>query len=151
MTTFAGRGLAALLILGAPLALAAQSAKGSATPSLAVQEFMRALADSNLTRVAQLWGNAKGPVAKTRPKGFEKRIVIMQALLRGVQATTLGDVPADKGDMRTVTTQLMHNGCRVTIPVNVVKSKGGWLVHDFDDVEASKINQPCENSKRPGN
>lgn len=145
------RLLALLSLAAAPVTLPAQDVKAAPTPSAAVQEFMRALADSNLTRAAQLWGTAKGPAARVRFKGYEKRIVIMQALLRGVQATTLGDVPADKGDMRTVTTQLSHNGCRVTIPVNVVKAREGWLVHDFDDVEASKINQPCESSRRPGN
>lgn len=151
MTSFAGRGLVALFVLAAPAALAAQSAKAPSTPSAAVQEFMRAIADSNLVRVGELFGNSKGPVATTRPKGYEKKIVIMQAMLRGVQANTLGDVPADKDGLRTVTTQLSHNGCHVTIPVNVVKSHGGWLVHDFDLVEANKINQPCEAPRRPGN
>jgi hypothetical protein len=151
MTKFAGRALAALLIAAAPAALAAQDTKGATTPSGAVQEFMHAIADSNLTRVGQLFGNSKGPVVKTRPKGYEKKIVIMQAMMRGVEATTTGDVPADKDGLRTVTTQLSHNGCRVTIPVNVVKSNVGWRVHDFDVVEASKINQPCETSRRPGN
>lgn len=151
MPKFAGPTLAALCLVAAPVALTAQSTKGAATPSGAVKEFMQAIADSNLTRVGELFGNSKGPVVKTRPKGYEKKIVIMQAMMRGVQATTTGDVPADKDGLRTVTTQLSHNGCRVTIPVNVVKSSGGWLVHDFDVVEASKINQPCETSRRPGN
>ena len=151
MSKVAAHRLVALLLVAAPLSASAQAPKGGATPTAAVSEFMRALADSNLSRVAQLWGNAKGPVSSSRPKGFEKKIVIMQALLRGVEAKPVGEVAADKGDMRTVTTQLSHNGCRVTIPVNVVKSSVGWLVHDFDDVEASKINQPCEGNKRPGN
>ena len=153
MTLLATRHIAVLLALAVPAALDAQAAaKAAPTPAAAVEEFMRAVADSNLTRMSQLYGNGSGSAYVThQPKGFEKRMVIIQALIHGVQAKTLGEVPAAKGGMRTVTTKLSHNGCTVTIPVNVIKSDLGWLVHDFDDVEASKINQPCEGSKRPGN
>lgn len=151
MPSSRARKLAVVLMCALPLASRAQAAPAAATPAKAVEEFMHALADSNLTRMAELWGTAKGPVSKTRPTGYEKRIIIMQAMMHGVEVKTLGDVPADKGGMRTVTTQLAHNGCRVTIPVNAVKTKEGWLVHDFDAVEASRINQPCSASKPGGN
>ncbi len=140
------------LVLGAPMGVIAQKTRAAATPSGAVEEFMHAVADSNLTRMAELWGNAKGPASQTHsPRNYQKQIIIMQAFLHGVQARALGDVPANKGDMRTVTTQLAHNGCTVTIPINVVKAKQGWLVHDFDLAQAGQINHPCENEKRPGN
>jgi hypothetical protein len=152
MPTFAPRGLALFLLVGAPVALAAQGVRAAKTPSAAVEEFMRALADSNLSRMAELWGNAKGPAARTHmPKTYEKQIVIIQAMLHGVQAQALGDVPSDKGDMRTVTTQLSHNGCKVTIPINVVKAKEGWLVHDFKLDQAAEVNRPCDAAGRPGN
>jgi hypothetical protein len=150
MSTFAQRVLALVLMLGAPFTLAAQNGRGPKTPAAAVQEFMRALADSNLTRMAELWGTDKGPVSKTHPKDYEKKIMIMQLFLHGVQVRTLGDVPSTKSGLRSVTTELAHNGCKVTISVDVVKAKDGWLVQNFDLAEAGHVNQPCDNGK-PGN
>jgi hypothetical protein len=136
--------------MSAPTALAAQTSRAPKTPSAAVQEFMRAVADSNLTRMAELWGTDRGPASKTHPKDYEKRIVIMQLFLHGVQARTLGDVPSSKSGLRSVTTELAHNGCKVTISIDVVKAKDGWLVQNFDLAEAGRVNQPCDNGK-PGN
>jgi hypothetical protein len=146
------RTVGLLLALALPSVAAAQDVKAAATPSAAVQEFMRAVADSNLTRMAQLFGNAKGASARThQPVNYEKRMVTTQLFLRGVQARTLGDVPTEKGGMRSITTQLAHNGCTVTLSVNVVHAKEGWLVHDFDLDRAAQVNRPCDTSKRPGN
>lgn len=147
MPTFAQRALSVALIVGAPLALTAQVSRGPKTPAAAVQEFMRALADSNLTRMAELWGTEKGPVSQTHPKDYEKRILIMQMFLHGVQARTLGDVPSSKPGLRSVTTELAHNHCKVTISIDVVKAKNGWLVQNFDLAEAGHVNQPCDSGK----
>ena len=151
MIKFIASRIAIALVVAVPLTGSAQAVKVAATPQAAVEEFMRALADSNLTRMADHFGTTKGPWSKTRPTGYEKQLIIMQAFLQGVHAKALGDVAASKGSMRTVTTQLSHNGCTVTIPVNVLKYKDGWLVHDYDQVEGRKINQPCEQGGRPGN
>ncbi len=151
MLKFVASRIAVVHVVTMPLATNAQATKVAATPQAAVEEFMRALADSNLTRMADHFGTTKGPWSKTRPKGYEKQLIIMQAFLQGVHAKALGDVAGSKGAMRTVTTHLSHNGCSVTIPVNVLKYKDGWLVHDYDQVEGHKINQPCEQSGRPGN
>ena len=148
--TFAQRAAALILLLGAPTALAAQTSRTPKKPSAAVQEFMRAVADSNLTRMAELWGTDKGPASKIHPKDYEKRILIMQLFLHGVSARTLGDVPSSKSGLRSVTTELAHNGCKVTISIDVVKSGDGWLVQNFDLAEAGRVNQPCDNGK-PGN
>lgn len=151
MRWFAPRNIALLVIACAPVVLHAQAGTAANTASGAVQEFIRAIADSNLTRVAQLWGNAKGPAARTHlPKDYEKKIVIMQAMIRSPEIKTLGDVPGENG-MRTVTAQLSSHGCTVTIPVNVVKAKEGWLVHDFKLDDAAAVNKPCETGRRPGN
>jgi hypothetical protein len=43
--------------------------------SNAVRSFMQAVADSNLAKMASLWGTANGPAAKTRqPHDWERRI-----------------------------------------------------------------------------
>jgi hypothetical protein len=150
MPLFSPRNFALLILASAPIAVSAQATKAAATPSGAVEEFMRALADSNLTRMAELFGSAKGPVAKTKTKDYQKKILIMQLFLHGAQAQTLGDVPGKDG-MRTVTTLLSNRGCKVTIPVNVVKADEGWLVHDFKLEDAAEVNKPCDTSRRPGN
>jgi len=143
------RKIALFALVGMPLALPAQASTAGTSAADAVKQFMRALTDSNLTRMGELFGNAKGPVVKTRPEGYEKKIVIMQLTLHGVVATTLGDVPG-KNNMRRVTTQLSNHGCKVTIPIDVVKAPEGWLVWGFDLQAAQEVNKPCEGSGRPG-
>ena len=142
--------LFALLLF--PLAASAQKTIAGATPADAVQQFMKALADSNLTRAAELFGNSKGPDSRTHPQGYEKRIMLMQLFLRGgVSVQTLGDVPAEKVKGRTVTTLLVHNNCRVTLPYTVVKASEGWVVYSFDLDRASQVTHPCEGRRPPGN
>jgi hypothetical protein len=145
------RNIALLVITSAPVALAAQGTVGAATPAAAVEEFMRAVSDSNLKRMGQLWGTAKGPASRTHmPKTYEKNIVIMQAMLHGVTAHALGDVPGEKPGIRTVTTQLSNHGCQVAIAINTVHATEGWLVQQFDLTQAAEVNKPCDTSKRPG-
>jgi len=152
MSKVAAHRLIALLAVAAPLALPAQASKAAATPSAAVEEFMRAVADSNLTRMSQLFGNGKGSAFRThQPKDYEKRMVVIQAMLRGAQAKALGEVPAEKNGGRTVTTQLSNNGCKVTIPFNVLHANEGWLVNEFKLESAAEVNKPCESTRRPGN
>jgi len=135
----------------AALPLSAQ-APAIATPSLAVEEFIRAAADSNLTRMSQLWGNARGSAARTgRPKEYGKRMVIMQAYLTGVQVRTLGEVSAGKAGRMLVTTELSRGPCKVTLPVTAVKAGSGWVVTEFDLAQAGEVNKPCEGSGRVGN
>ena len=138
---------AVALIALLPTVLPAQGIKSASSPGAAVEDFMRALADSNLTRMAELFGTADGPFARTKPDGYEKRIILMQLFLHGVRAHALNVVPGQHG-LRTVTTQLVSGaGCKATIPFNVIQAKEGWLVHDFDLDAASQVNHPCE---RPG-
>ena len=133
--------------------LAAQKTLAGATPAAAVEEFMHAVADSNLTRMAQLLGNPQGPAAATHNRGTMKsRSSSCRLFLHGVQVRTLGDVPASKGGMRTVTTELSNNGCKVTIPVNVVKAEatGGWSTNS-SSTAAAEVNGPVTTERRPGN
>jgi hypothetical protein len=147
----ASRRIALCALLLIPVAAHAQKTPAGSSPADAVQQLMKAIADSNLTRVAQLFGNTKGPQSRTHPKDYEKRIVLMQLFLRGgVTAQALGDVPSEKGKGRTVTTTLSHNRCRVTIPFDVVKVSEGWIVSNFDLDRASQVTRPCE-AKSEGN
>ena len=61
----------------------------------AVDAFMQAVADSNLTQMANLWGTSAGPAAKTnQPSDWEKRITVMQAYLQNESHRVMSDTPA---------------------------------------------------------
>ncbi len=135
----------ATLVLLTVSAAAAQAPQAAPSPAQAVEEFMRAVADSNLTRMAQLFGTRKGSSYDThQPPKYEERMLTIQLFLHGVQAHALGDLPTAHGG-RTVTTQLSHNACRVTIPVVTAHTKHGWVVESFDLAQAAQINRPCQN------
>ena len=100
------------MIKARPLVLAVVlAACGGAVPSStvtpttsargAVDGFMQAVADSNLTQMAGLWGTAAGPAGRTRqPADWEQRITVMQAYLQNESHRIVSDAPAgsDAGD-----------------------------------------------------
>jgi hypothetical protein len=131
--------------------LAAQKASPR-SPSAVVEEFMRATADSNLTRMADLWGSAKGSARQTDfPKDYQKRMVIMNAYLKGISVRALSEIDGNITTQRIVTTELSNGSCRVVLPVTTVKTKEGWIVQSFDLNQAAKVNRPCDDNKEPGN
>ncbi|MEP6590506.1 MAG: hypothetical protein ABJC19_04915 [Gemmatimonadota bacterium] len=124
----------------------------SQSASAVVEEFFRATADSNLTRMSELWGTSKGSARQTgEPKDYQKRVVIMNAYLKGVSVRALSEVDARNSDERLVSTELSHGGCRVTLPVTTVRTKNGWIVRSFDLNQAAEANRPCEGSRSSGN
>ena len=85
----------ALVFLAAPLA--GQANRGGASPSAAVEEFIRAASDSNLARMAQLFGTDKGSAARTgKPEDFARRMVVVQAALSGSVVRANGEVLSKK-------------------------------------------------------
>lgn len=143
--------LIAIAAVSFAVPLAAQKS-APRTPSATVEEFMRATADSNLTRMGELWGSSKGAANSTGfPQDYQKRMVIMNAYLKGVSVRTLSEVDARSSNERIVTTELSHGGCRVTLPVTTVRTKSGWIVKSFDLNQAAEANRPCEGSKTSGN
>jgi hypothetical protein len=143
---------AALVVVAAP-ATAQEDAKAAASPSAAVEEFMRAAADSNLTRMAQLFGTDKGSSARTGdPSDFPRRMVVMQATLKGIVVKANAETAMGKKNHSLVTTEIAKGGCKVTVPVTAVKAREGWLVREFDLTAVwDGINRPCEATGRPGN
>ena len=117
------------------------------TSGQAVQAFMRAAADSNLTRMAQLWGNASGPAAVTgQPEHWERRIIVMQAFLRSDSSKVVSDVPVTgKDDQRRIIVALYRNGCMKQVPMTATRGRnGGWLVEQVDISTAGNPARPCE-------
>jgi hypothetical protein len=112
----------------------------------AVSSFMRAAADSNISRMAELWGTSKGPASQTRPEEYEKRLMVMQAWLRGDSTRVISDtaVPGDS-DRRRVTIALYRGTCVKQIPVITVRlGDGGWIVEFVDISFAGNPARPCE-------
>ena len=59
----------------------------------AVRGFMQAVADSNVDKMAGLWGTANGPASQTRqPPDYERRVAIMLAYLRNDYFRVTSDV-----------------------------------------------------------
>lgn len=118
---------------------------GSSTQALG--EFMRAAADSNLKRMAELWGTSRGPAAETRhPEDYEKRIVVIQAYLRTDSTRVVSDMPVTGDDARRkLVVQIYKQGCMKHVPATMVRVRGGWIVEDVDLPAIGNPARPCEN------
>ena len=114
------------------------------TPTGVVQGFMQAVADSNLAKMATLWGTSSGPAAKTRqPSDYERRIVIMQSYLRNESFRVTSDVPQSP-DRRDLQVELRRKTCTWSVPFVVVKTgDGSWLVNQVDLTAAGNPARPC--------
>jgi hypothetical protein len=137
----------ALLVLGAalvgPVRLAAQA---PASPEAAVNAFMQAVADSNMTRMMQLWGTEKGSAMKTKqPPDYQKRVYVMYSYLRGASHRISGMQP-DTSDAkrRSMLVEFKRNDCTSQARVRVAKSKDeGWLVNWIDLAAVGTPGRQC--------
>ncbi len=147
-----------LLLPAMLLASACGGGSGSAPASPvgsspeAVAAFIRAVADSNITRMAELWGTDRGPASQTHPDNYEKRLAVMQAYLRGDSTRIVSDA-ATPGDQnrRRVSIALYRGTCVKQIPLTTVHTKkGGWIVESVDLSFAGNPARPCDQgAERP--
>jgi hypothetical protein len=151
------------LVIGA-IALAAcgttsrtSMAQSSTTPAAsaeaAVQGFMRAVADSNLAKMAELWGSAKGPAAKTKqPDDYERRIVVMQLYLRQSPYRILSNAQdGSNAARRILQVELQRKECAKLVPFTVVRAgTGAWLVNSIDLVAAGTPGANCKEDDKEG-
>jgi hypothetical protein len=121
----------------------------SNTASAAVENFMRAVADSNLDAMASLWGTAKGPAAKTKqPPDYERRIVVMQSYLANDDFRIESDAPEGSQGRHAVQVQLRRQACTWTVPFGVIQlSDGTWLVNQIDLTAVGNPARPCSPSQ----
>lgn len=118
-----------------------------ASSAQAVRLFMQAAADSNLARMAELWGSDAGPAAETgTPADYQKRLFIMQAYLRGDSIQVISDMSIPGDDRhRTVTIALFRQSCPKQIPMTMVRIRAaGWIVNSVDLNAAGNPSRPCE-------
>jgi hypothetical protein len=120
------------------------------TASAAVESFMRAVADSNLTAMAALWGTAKGAAARTKqPPDYERRIVVMQSYLAHDDSRIVSDAPDGSSGRHSVQVQLRRQACTWTVPFSVIQlSDGGWIVNQIDLTAAGHPARPCDPSQQ---
>jgi hypothetical protein len=115
------------------------SAKG------AVERFMQAVADSNLSQMAALWGTSAGAASRTgQPPDFERRIAIMQAYLRNESHRIVSDAP-EGGDARHgLQVEIRRQLCSWVVPFTAIKlGDGTWIVSQVDLTAAGNPAQPC--------
>jgi len=126
----------------------AETVHPASTASAAVQDFMKAVADSNLAAMAALWGTSKGSASRTRqPADYERRIVVMQSYLSHDDFRILGDAPEGSEARHTVQVQIRRGACTWSIPFLVILvADGGWIVNQMDLTAAGNPARPCESS-----
>jgi hypothetical protein len=112
----------------------------------AVRSFMQAVADSNLVKMAALWGSANGPASKTgQPPDWERRIAIMRAYLRSDSFRILSDTPEQDPNRRAQQVEIKRETCTWIVPFASVKTRdGSWLVNQVDLAAAGNPARPCE-------
>lgn len=138
---------------GIGLLLAACGGGGGAKPAEpqtsaagAVRSFMQAVADSNVDKMASLWGTANGPASRTRqPPDWERRVAIMQAYLRNDSFRITSDVPEQADPSRRAQqVEIKRQTCTWTVPFVTVKARdGSWLVTQVDLAAAGNPARPC--------
>ena len=118
------------------------------TASAAVENFMKAVSDSNLAAMAGLWGTSKGSAARTRqPSDYERRIVVMQSYLAHDDFRLLGDAPEGSEGRHTVQVQIRRGACTWSIPFAVIQlADGSWIVNQMDLTAAGNPARPCDSS-----
>jgi hypothetical protein len=120
-------------------------AQPASSASGVVRSFMQAVADSNVDKMASLWGTALGPAAKTNvPPDYRRRVAVMQAYLRNRSFRILSDQPQASENRRAVQVELNRYTCTWSVPFVAIKIPDGtWLVTQVDLAAAGNPARPC--------
>jgi hypothetical protein len=118
----------------------------SPSPESAVEAFLESVADSNLAKMAQFWGTAKGSAAETNdPPDYQKRIEVMQVYLRHNSFQIAATRPSPDGDnIRDVTVDLQRDTCVRQVPIQVVRAGNSrWIIRNIDLTALGNPLAPC--------
>ena len=142
------RWCAAAVVLAACGGAAAGKVQPANTASAAVQNFMRAVADSNLAAMAALWGTARGPASQTKqPPDYERRVAVMQAYLTSDDYRIVSDAPDGAPTRHAVQVQLRRQACTWDVPFTAIQlTDGSWIVNQVDLTAAGNPARPCQPS-----
>lgn len=145
--------LSALAACGGGSKAPATGATPSAGPSQSVDAFMKAVADSNLTRMAELWGTSRGSAAETgKPADFQRRVAVMYTFLKGSTAKVLTEVERSE-DKSTLAVEVTRADCRKRIPITLEKTKDDrWMVTSIELGALGTPGRACppEEQRKPG-
>jgi hypothetical protein len=125
------------------------TSENAPTADAAVRQFMQAVADSNINRMARYWGGSKGPAAITRqPADYLQRMVVTQAYLRNSPYRVVGMNPIEKNRMLVSTEFTRGNAtprtCSKQMDIEVRDAgKYGWIVTAMDLNEVGPPTKPC--------
>ncbi len=128
----------AMLLLGAAACGRPQVAgpPPPTSPEATVGQFLAAVNADDLRRMAQLFGDERGPVAVTMrdPQTREQRMAILQRLLRSDSSRVVGTEPVPGEPRKRLLRLSLFIGNRVhPVPVTVYEeTSGGWLVQKID-------------------
>jgi hypothetical protein len=146
------RWLPALLLAaacGGGTIAAAGPNENAPTADAAVRQFLQAVADSNITRMARYWGGSKGPAGITgQPADYLQRMTVTQAYLRNSPYRVVGMNPIDKNRM-LVSTEFTRGTagqrtCSKQLDIEVRDAgKYGWIVTAMDLNEIGSPARPC--------
>ncbi len=122
----------------------AAPAQPSPTAAAAVRGFMQAVADSNVAKMASLWGTARGPASRTgQPEDWERRVAVMQAYLRNDSFRVTSDVPENE-NRRALQVEIRRKTCSWSVPFVVIRTgENSWLVNQVDLTAAGNPARPC--------
>ena len=139
----------ALAACGSGGAAAGGNVDPAASAEAAVQGFMMAAADSNLAKMAEHWGSAKGPAAKTGdPSDYERRIAIMQAYLRNSSHRILSNTADSRSaDRRNLMVEVKRDSCEKIVPITVVRTgTGAWIINSIELTALGSPGRPCDSA-----
>jgi hypothetical protein len=138
--------LAALLAGCGGGSTAATNVAPTNSAKAAVESFLEAIADSNLTQMANFWGTAAGPAGRTRqPSDYERRIAIMQAYLRNESHRVVSDTPDPGGARHSVQVEIRRQLCSWLVPFTAIKlDDGSWIVSQVDLTAAGNPARGCQ-------
>lgn len=127
----------------------APSVGPSKSAAAAVQAFMQAVADSNLAKMATLWGTSRGPASQThQPPDYERRIAIMRAYLQNESYRLTSDLP-ESDSRRALRVEIRRQTCTWSVPFVAVKTgDGSWVVNQVDLAAAGNPARPCVEQER---
>jgi hypothetical protein len=111
---------------------------------------MQAVADSNVVKMANLWGTTSGPAAKTnQPPDWQRRVAIMQAYLRNDSFRITSDEPETDPSRRALLVEIKRKTCTWIVPFTTVKTPDGtWIVTQLDLAAAGNPARPCQDGAR---
>jgi len=143
--------LCVVLGCGGGAATGAAPDESATVPEAAVRNFMQAVADSNITRMARFWGTSKGPAAITgQPADYRDRLVVAQAFLRRSPFRLVRtDMVPTQNDRRAVLVEFERTDsdgkqCTKQVPFTVLPAgKHGWIVVAIDLNQVGSPGRAC--------